>query len=171
MWLTQRGGALSDRLTFQKCFTRMVGVDLQTYSRSPSENSELLLAIEDHCCGGFGMFPLILSNGCVAENEVAVFDLALGGASKPVASSHCTQHAREWISALFCSYLVEQLLNRQTNGLLRELGFVVLPVMNVAFCSQPGMPGENAMHAAFSDWPQTDSLLLHRLWQAARRPN
>jgi hypothetical protein len=53
-----------------------------------------------------------------------------GSAEKPTVFYFCGEHAREWLPVMYCTWMAEQLVENGGHGLLDQVQFVILPVMN-----------------------------------------
>jgi len=85
-------------------------------------------------------------------NDIYAFQIGKDATiKKPAILIHCGIHAREWISPSTCCWIIDQLLNQETNAKVLSYEWVIIPVMNV--------DGYEYTH------------LTNRLWRKNRQPN
>lgn len=56
--------------------------------------------------------------------------IEIGDQTKPLAYGLCTIHAREWLSPMYCTYMIEKLLENGGHRLLDDFSFAIVPVGN-----------------------------------------
>jgi len=86
-------------------------------------------------------------------SDIYALDLGNDGTRKPAFLIHCGIHAREWITPSTCCWIIDQLLNQdsQRDKLLSTFQWIIIPVLNI-----DGY-----------DYTHTSS----RLWRKNRQPN
>jgi len=93
----------------------------------------------------------IFKLGNTAQGQ-EIMGIRLGDTSRPAIVLHCTIHAREWITTTTCLWIIDNLLNTDSDGpaLLQKFQWLIVPILNV-----DGY-----------DYTQSD-----RLWRKNRAPN
>ena len=55
--------------------------------------------------------------------------ISRGSGNKPTVLYFCAEHAREWLTPMYCTYMAEELLKNGGHPLLDKVKFTILPVL------------------------------------------